>query len=93
MDTWATWTTQGIIAGSGGVMTTEGGPITGDLTVHTSWIDGLARVTVQHTGATEWYAMLGSPVPAANEDTGRAVHQAAVEAVNEGGGATLTFPA
>lgn len=92
MDTWATWTTQGIIAGSGGVMTTEGGPITGDLTVHTAWIDGLAQVTVQHTGATEWYAMQGSPVPAADEATGRAVHQAAVETVKAGGGAVLTFP-
>ncbi|MGW7366785.1 hypothetical protein ACWGI8_25955 [Streptomyces sp. NPDC054841] len=92
MDTWATWTTQGIIAGSGGVMTTEGGPITGDLTVHTTWIEGQAQVTVQHTGATEWYAVQGSPVPAADEDTARAAHQAAVELVKAGGGATFTFP-
>ncbi|AWK08314.1 hypothetical protein SSP531S_53620 [Streptomyces spongiicola] len=92
MDTWATWTTQGIIAGTGGVMTTEGGPITGDVTVHTTWIDGLAQVTVQHTGATEWYAVQGSPVPADDEDVGRAVHQAAVEAVREGGGRAFSFP-
>lgn len=92
MDTFATWTTQGIVAGSGGVMTTEGGPITGDLTVHTMWIEGQAQVTVQHTGATEWYVLQGSPVDAADEATGRAVHQAAVELVKEGGGASLTFP-
>ncbi|MFE7772538.1 hypothetical protein ACFU5O_01265 [Streptomyces sp. NPDC057445] len=93
MDTWATWTTQGIIAGSGGVMTTEGGPITGDLTVHTTWIDGQAQVTVQHTGASEWYVMEGSPLSASDEDAGRSVHQAAVEAVKAGGGAPLAFPA
>ncbi|MFD7609622.1 hypothetical protein [Streptomyces sp. NPDC059828] len=92
MDTFATWTTQGIIAGSGGVMTTEGGPITGDLTVHTTWIDGQAQVTVQHTGASEWYAMEGSPVTASDEPTARHVHQAAVEAVKEGGGSAFHFP-
>ncbi|MEU2158835.1 hypothetical protein ABZ532_28140 [Streptomyces sp. NPDC019396] len=91
MDTWATWTTQGIIAGSGGVMTTEGGPITGDLTVHTTWIDGQAQVTVQHTGASEWYGLEGSPVAASDERAARHVHQAAVEAVKEGGGVPLSF--
>ncbi|MFD5426584.1 hypothetical protein [Streptomyces sp. NPDC127084] len=92
MDTFATWTTQGIIAGSGGVMTTEGGPITGDLTVHTTWIDGQAQVTVQHTGALEWYGLAGSPVPAVDEPTARHAHQAAVELVKEGGGSVFHFP-
>jgi len=88
VNTWATWTTQGILAGHGGVMTEEAGPITGDLTVHTMWIDGEARLTVQYTGALDWFTVQGSPVAAADEATARNVHQAMVEAVKAGGGAT-----
>ncbi|AEW94254.1 hypothetical protein [Streptantibioticus cattleyicolor] len=93
MDTWATWTTVGVIAGSGGVVTEEVGPITGDLTIHTTWLDGEARVAVQYTGAEEWFTLVGSPVTAPDERTGRAVHQSAVEAVREGGGSRLEHPA
>ena len=89
MSTWATWTTAGVIAGAGGVATDELGPITGDLTIHTTWKDGEAQVAVQYTGATEWFTLSGSPVTAPDEATGRSVHQAAVEAVREGGSARL----
>ncbi|MEU6081581.1 hypothetical protein [Streptomyces sp. NPDC047108] len=89
MDTWATWTTAGVIAGSGGVMTEEVGTITGDLTVHTTWLEGEAAVAVQYTGASDWYTVSGSPVPADNETTGRAVHQRAVETVRSGHAARL----
>ncbi len=83
---WATWTTQSIISGPGGVTTVEVGPISGDLTVHTTWVDGEARLTVQYTGALDWYSVAGSPVPAADETTARAVHQAMVNAVKTGRG-------
>ncbi|GAA1413092.1 hypothetical protein GCM10009639_65750 [Kitasatospora putterlickiae] len=85
---WATWTTQSIISGPGGVGTVEIGPISGDLTVHTTWVDGEARLTVQYTGALDWYTVAGSPVPAADETTARAVHQAMVNAVKTGRGST-----
>lgn len=84
---WATWTTQSIISGPGGVTTVEVGPISGDLTVHTTWVDGEARLTVQYTGALDWYTVEGSPVPAADEITARAIHQAIVNGVKTGGGA------
>ncbi|MFJ8431608.1 hypothetical protein ACIQ9P_09920 [Kitasatospora sp. NPDC094019] len=83
---WATWTTQSIISGPGGVTTVEVGPISGDLTVHTTWVDGEARLTVQYTGALDWYSVAGSPVAAADETTARAVHQAMVNAVKTGKG-------
>ncbi|MDY0816509.1 hypothetical protein [Kitasatospora purpeofusca] len=83
---WATWTTQSIISGPGGVTTVEIGPISGDLTVHTTWVDGEARLTVQYTGALDWYTVAGSPVPAADETIARAVHQAMVNAVKAGKG-------
>ncbi|MFD0273207.1 hypothetical protein ACFVHB_04725 [Kitasatospora sp. NPDC127111] len=84
---WATWTTQSIISGPGGVTTAEVGPISGDLTVHTTWVDGEARLTVQYTGALDWYTVAGSPVQAADEITARAIHQAMVNAVKAGRGA------
>ncbi|MER5641249.1 hypothetical protein ABT095_30425 [Kitasatospora sp. NPDC002227] len=87
MNTWATWTTQSIHAGHGGVTTEEIGPITGDLTLHTMWIDGEARLTIQYTGSIDWFTVAGSPVPAADEATARNVHQAMVEAAKAGGGA------
>ncbi|MFF2043431.1 hypothetical protein ACFVVX_23720 [Kitasatospora sp. NPDC058170] len=84
---WATWTTQSIISGPGGVTTAEVGPISGDLTVHTTWVDGEARLTVQYTGALDWYTVDGSPVRAADEITARAIHQAMVNGVKAGRGA------
>jgi hypothetical protein len=87
VNTWATWTTQGILAGTGGIRTVELGVIKGDLTIHTTWIDGEARLTVQYSGALDWYTVDGSPVPAADEATARELHQRMVEAVKAGGGA------
>ncbi|WP_045301725.1 hypothetical protein [Saccharothrix sp. ST-888] len=84
---WATWTTQGILSGRGGVLTKEIGAISGDLTVHTMWIDGEARCTVQYSGALDWFTVQGSPVPAEDESTARNIHQAMVNAVKAGGGA------
>ncbi|BAJ26270.1 MULTISPECIES: hypothetical protein [Kitasatospora] len=88
MNTWATWTTQGILSGHGGVKTVEISVITGDLTVHTMWIEGEARLTVQYSGALDWFTVEGSPVAAADEAAAREVHQRMVEAVKTGGGAT-----
>ncbi|MEY9968408.1 hypothetical protein ABIA33_006492 [Streptacidiphilus sp. MAP12-16] len=68
-------------------MTDELGVITGELTVHTTWIEGEAQITVQYLGGEDWYTLSGSPVPAADEVTARALHQAAVEAVKHGAGA------
>ncbi|MEU9131156.1 hypothetical protein AB0D08_24140 [Kitasatospora sp. NPDC048540] len=81
MNTWATWTTQGILAGHGGVRTVEIGVIKGDLTVHTMWIEGKARLTVQYSGALDWFTVAGSPVAAPDEATARELHQRLVEAV------------
>ncbi|MER6385303.1 hypothetical protein [Streptomyces sp. NPDC001250] len=51
-------------------MTDEAGVITGDLTLRTGLGDDApsAHVSVQYTGAEEWYTLTGSPVavPAAN---------------------------
>ncbi|MBO1416117.1 hypothetical protein [Streptomyces sp. FH025] len=91
-NSWATWTTQSIISGPGGVTTAEIGPISGDLTVHTTWVDGEARLTVQYTGALDWYTVSGSPVPAPDETTARAIHQAMVNGVKTGRGASAPAP-
>ncbi|MFD8810441.1 hypothetical protein ACFV23_02810 [Streptomyces sp. NPDC059627] len=59
-----------VTAGPGGVMTDDVGVITGDLTVRTTLDDDghRARVTVQYTGADEWYTVTGSPVPVPGAD-------------------------
>jgi hypothetical protein len=88
MSDWATWTTPGILSGSGGVDTVEIGPVHGDLTVHTTWVDGQAELTVQYTGATDWFTIPGSPVPAATEQQARDIHQHMVEAAKVGRAAT-----
>jgi hypothetical protein len=85
-NTWATWTTEGIFSGHGGVPTEEGGVIQGELTVHTTWSGGEASITVQYVGADEWYTLKGSPFPAGDEETARSLHQAAVETVKRGRG-------
>ncbi|MET9293928.1 hypothetical protein [Streptomyces sp. NPDC003077] len=84
----AAWTTCGVIAGAGGVATDEVGLINGDVTVHTTWTEGQAHLAVQYTGAQDWFTLRGSPVPAASEAESRALHQATVDAVRAGGGAT-----
>ncbi|MFI1015951.1 hypothetical protein [Streptomyces sp. NPDC020965] len=86
---WASWTTTGVYSGRGGVLTDEVGVLTGDLSVHTTWADGEARVAVQYSGASDWFTMSGSPTHCATEDDSRALHQAVVQAVAAGGGATV----
>ncbi|MFD4370983.1 hypothetical protein [Streptomyces sp. NPDC058486] len=86
---WASWTTAGVYTGRGGVLTVEGGIVTGDLTVHTTFVDGEARVAVQYSGASDWFTMSGSPVPCSSEEESRELHDAVVEAVREGDGATV----
>ncbi|MET7343944.1 hypothetical protein ACIOEZ_09005 [Streptomyces sp. NPDC087866] len=87
--TWASWTTRGVYSGHGGVLTEEVGPLSGDLTVHTTWAEGTAQVTVQYTDAADWFTMAGSPVPCTSEEASRALHAAAVEAVRQGSAATV----
>lgn len=89
MTAWASWTTVEVYAGAGGVQTDEIGVLTGDLTVHTTWHGTEADVAVQYSGGSEWYTLTGSPVACHSEEQSRALHQAAVEAVRMGGGATL----
>ncbi|BFV60835.1 hypothetical protein KCMC57_up59390 [Kitasatospora sp. CMC57] len=89
VETWATWTTQGIRAGHGGVLTEELGAITGDLTLHTTWVDGEARITIQYTGAQDWFTVVGSPVTVTDETAARNLHQAMVEATKAGGGSRV----
>ncbi|WP_318211501.1 MULTISPECIES: hypothetical protein [unclassified Streptomyces] len=92
---WASWTTAGVYTGRGGVLTVEAGVVTGDVTVHTTWaaVDGQANVAVQYSGASDWFTMSGSPVPCASEEESRDLHDAVVEAVREGNGATVpTLP-
>ncbi|MFC5153961.1 hypothetical protein [Streptomyces amakusaensis] len=86
---WASWTTTGVYSGRGGVLTDEVGALTGDLTVHTTWADGEAKVAVQYSGASDWFTMSGSPTPCDSEEASRTLHQAVVEAVASGGGATV----
>ncbi|MFE0044639.1 hypothetical protein [Streptomyces albireticuli] len=78
-----------VTAGPGGVMTDDVGVITGDLTIVTACPDGRrADVSVQYTGAEEWYTMTGSPVPV--PPTGlRALHDAVLAAARAGGGAEV----
>ncbi|ANW16745.1 hypothetical protein [Streptomyces clavuligerus] len=86
---WASWTTTGVYSGRGGVLTDEVGVLTGDLTVHTTWAGGEARIAVQYSGASDWFTMSGSPIPCTSEDESRSLHQAVVDAVQTGGGATV----
>ncbi|GAA4908952.1 hypothetical protein ACFPM3_12215 [Streptomyces coeruleoprunus] len=92
MSAWASWTTTGVITGTGGVRTKELGVVTGDLTVHTTWYGTEADVAVQYSGSSEWYTLEGSPVPCHSEEESRRLHQDAVEAVKEGRGATVSPP-
>ncbi|MFJ3977360.1 hypothetical protein [Streptomyces sp. NPDC090021] len=84
---WASWTTRGIFAGRDGVMTGEAGPVlTGELDIHTTWteVEGLAHVTVQYSGASDWLPLAGSPVPCPSEEASRALHDAVINAVRAG---------
>ncbi|MEV0913856.1 hypothetical protein AB0I93_06230 [Streptomyces sp. NPDC049967] len=87
--TWASWTTRGVYSGHGGVLTEEVGPLSGDLTVHTTWADDTAQITVQYTDAADWFTMSGSPVPCSSEEESRSLHEAVVNAVRRGSAATV----
>jgi hypothetical protein len=78
-----------VFSGRGGVLTDEAGVLSGDLTVHTTWADDTAQITVQYTGAIDWFTMSGSPVPCHSEEDSRHLHETAVRAVREGGAATV----
>lgn len=86
---WASWTTVSVLSGRGGVLTEEAGILTGDLSVHTTWADGEARVAVQYSGASDWFTMSGSPTPCPSEADSRALHDAVVAAVRAGAGAAV----
>lgn len=81
---WATWTTEGVYTGHAGIDTVEGLILKGSLTVHTTWADGQAFISVQYSGATEWYTVVGSPFPCTSERESRDLHQAVVDAVRSG---------
>ncbi|MER7468616.1 hypothetical protein [Streptomyces sp. NPDC097981] len=87
--TWSSWTTTGVFTGRGGVRTDEAGVLSGDLSVHTTWSGREAHVTVQYSGASEWFTVTGSPVHCTSEEGSRLLHQAMVDAVRTGGGATV----
>ncbi|MEU9148488.1 hypothetical protein [Streptomyces sp. NPDC048349] len=90
---WASWTTLGIFAGRDGVKTGESGLVlNGELDIHTTWteIDGLAHVTVQYSGASEWLPLAGSPVPCPSEEASRALHDAVIHAVRAGSSLPLS---
>lgn len=86
---WASWTTPGIFTGRGGVRTDEAGVVTGDVTVHTTWDGQEADVSVQYTGTLEWFTVTGSPVPCRTERHSRDLHQAVIEGIKAGNGATI----
>ncbi|NLU68614.1 hypothetical protein [Streptomyces sp. HNM0574] len=86
---WASWTTVGVTSGPGGVRTDETGVVSGDLTVHSTWAENQMVVTVQYSGASDWFTLTGSPVNCDTERESRDLHQAVVESVRDGGPATL----
>ncbi|MBZ6108013.1 hypothetical protein ACF1HU_36455 [Streptomyces olivaceus] len=72
-------------AGRGGAMTDEVGVVTGDLTVATTvQADGLAAVTLQYTGAEEWYTLTGSPVDVPAEGL-QHLHDTVLNKIRSGG--------
>jgi hypothetical protein len=79
--------TSDITAGPGGVMTSEVGVITGDLTLRTSLNDrGEATVQVQYKGADEWYTVQGAKAHLASPEDLEAVHTIAVALLNRPNG-------
>ncbi|MDX3537576.1 hypothetical protein PV721_25045 [Streptomyces sp. MB09-01] len=90
---WASWTTRGVFAGRNGVETGEAGPaLTGELDVHTTWTeaDGLAHVTVQYSGASDWLELAGSPVACPSEDASRSLHDEVIHFIRAGKTLPLT---
>ncbi|GAA4838763.1 hypothetical protein [Kitasatospora terrestris] len=80
--------TKGITAGPGGVMTVEVGVITGDLTLRTTQRGNQAALAIQYDDADEWYTVHNSPADIPASKDLHAVHQAMIDAVKKGGGAT-----
>ncbi|MEU1690031.1 hypothetical protein ABZ590_00165 [Streptomyces hirsutus] len=80
------WYQDNVPAGPGGAMTDDVGVITGDLTVHTELGDDghSAHVTIQYTGAEEWYTLTGSPAPVSDGDLA-AYHQDLLARIRRGG--------
>lgn len=76
--------TDQVHAGPGGAMTVEVGVITGDLTVTTANLGTQAEITIQYTGADEWYHLQGSPAPVPNGGLA-ALHHAVVAVIRSGG--------
>ena len=72
-------------------MTDDVGVITGDLTVHTVLGDNgrSAHVSVQYTGAEEWYTLTGSPAPLPDGDL-TAYHQGLLDPIRHGQAAEAT---
>ncbi|WP_343236215.1 hypothetical protein [Streptomyces arenae] len=66
-------------------MTDEVGVITGQLTVYSTLGDDAhtAHVTVQYTGADEWYTLTGSPVPVPDGNLA-AYHQRLLDRIRQG---------
>ncbi|MEU9081327.1 hypothetical protein [Streptomyces sp. NPDC048357] len=93
---WASWTTRGIFTGRSGVETGETGEsgetagtglvLTGELDIHTTWTeaDGLAHITVQYAGASEWLPLVGSPVLCPSEGASRDLHDEVIDAIRAG---------
>ncbi|MEU5599144.1 hypothetical protein [Streptomyces sp. NPDC020298] len=77
--------------GPGGAMTDDVGVITGGLTIRTT--PGRdrhsAHVTVQYTGADEWYTLTGSPAPVPDGNLA-AYHHNLLARIRQGGAATAT---
>ncbi|GGQ64614.1 hypothetical protein [Streptomyces asoensis] len=84
-----TWTTADVFAGRGGARTDEGGTMSGNLTLRTTWDGARADVAVRYTGTSQWYVLAGSPVPCPDEAESRDLHQAVVDAVRAGDGAEV----
>ena len=75
--------TSDITAGPGGVMTTEVGVVTGDLTLRTELSDdGDVTLKVQYKDADEWYTVQGAKAHLASADDLDAVHTIAVALLN-----------
>ncbi|MEU8975830.1 hypothetical protein AB0D11_42700 [Streptomyces monashensis] len=74
-----------VTAGAGGVMTDDVGVITGHLTIRTVLgTDGrTAHVSVQYTGAEEWYTLTGSPAPVPDGDLA-SYHQCLLDRIRQG---------
>lgn len=85
------WTTTGVFTGRGGARTDETGIVTGDLTVRTTWDGRRAEVRVQYSGTSRWFTLAGSPLPCPSRQESRRLHQAVVNAVRAGGGATVPW--